>query len=143
MSLFPTPEQQAFAEEKLQALGAQHKAHEAELDKLRTVIEKRGTRIVQLHMHIRQQRVEAAKLRNRIRELEAKLNQPQYPADMLGKPVTAAVSEFNYDMDAAPKGGKLLVLNHGNVATFAVLSDRNKRDFKAWAPMPKIRKDKR
>lgn len=68
---------------------------------------------------------------------------PEFPQDMQGKPVTAEVSYYNYDMDAAPKGGKLLVLNHGGVATFAVLSDKNKRDFRAWAPLPKVRKGRR
>lgn len=60
---------------------------------------------------------------------------------MLGTPVTAPVSEFNYDMEVAPLGGKLIVLNPGNVATFAILSSSNKKYFKAWAPMPKIRSD--
>lgn len=65
----------------------------------------------------------------------------KYPQEMHGKPVTANVSEFNYDMNAAPKGGKLIVLNMGNVATFAILHSENVKDFKAWAPLPKIRKD--
>lgn len=60
---------------------------------------------------------------------------------MLGTPVTASVSEFNYDMGSAPLGGKLIVLNPGNVATFAILNSTNKKYFKAWAPMPKIRQD--
>ena len=65
----------------------------------------------------------------------------KYPQEMHGKPVTAAVSEFNYDMSKAPRGGKLIVLNEGNCATFAVLNNENIKHFKAWAPMPKIRKD--
>ena len=65
------------------------------------------------------------------------------PQQMNGKPVTAQQSEFNYDMKAAPLGGKVIVLNPGNVATFAILTNVNRKDFKAWAPLPKIRKDKK
>jgi hypothetical protein len=65
----------------------------------------------------------------------------KYPQQMYGRPVTATSSEFNYDMGAAPIGGKLIVLNHGNVATFAILSSENKKYFKAWAPMPRIQQD--
>jgi hypothetical protein len=71
------------------------------------------------------------------------MNDLKYPREMHGKPVTAPVSEFNYDMDTAPTGGKLIVLNPGNVATFAVLNQENKKHFKAWAPCPQIRKDKK
>jgi hypothetical protein len=65
----------------------------------------------------------------------------KHEQQMHGRPVTANVSEFNYDMDKAPIGGKLIVLNPGNVAAFAVLSSTNKKYFKAWAPLPRIRQD--
>ena len=117
MSLVPTREQREHAEDMLRLVGEINREHQAEKEVLL----------------------------NRIHELEVQLaaRQPLFPAEMHGKPVTAPVSEFNYDMDTAPKGGKLIVLNHGGVATFAILSDRNNKDFQAWAPMPKIRKDKR
>lgn len=66
----------------------------------------------------------------------------QYPHDMHGKPVTAPIVYFNMDMSTAPKGGKLIALNPGRVATFAVLNESNKQHFIGWSPMPKIPKDK-
>lgn len=72
--------------------------------------------------------------------LEA-VEQPQYPADMYGKPVTAHASMFNLDMSVAPLGGKLIVLNPSNVAVFAVLSNRSLQYFRGWAPLPKIPKE--
>lgn len=88
---------------------------------------------------------EVDRLRTRVAELEAELaalkSTPTFPDNMHGKPVAARmVSEFNYDMNTAPKGGKLLVLNEGDVATIAMLSDSNKKHFKAWAPLPKKRR---
>jgi hypothetical protein len=65
---------------------------------------------------------------------------PKYPGYMGGTPVTAQVSEWNYDMENAPVGGKLLVLNHAGCATFSVLTSDDKQYFQAWAPMPKRKK---
>ena len=57
------------------------------------------------------------------------------------KPVTSHEPRWNFDMDAAPLGGKLLALNHGMCACFATLSNKNKHDFLAWCPLPKIPKE--
>jgi hypothetical protein len=65
---------------------------------------------------------------------------PRYPVHMGGTPVTAPVSEWNYNMDDAPVGGKLIVLNHSGCATFSVLTSDDKQYFQAWAPMPKRKK---
>lgn len=54
-------------------------------------------------------------------------------------PHTAPDPEWNFDMSAAPHGRKLIALNPGGVAVFAVLSSRNLRDFHAWYPLPKIK----
>lgn len=56
-------------------------------------------------------------------------------------PVTAHVSYYNFNMDDAPTGRKLLALNPGNVACFATITATNRKDFKAWAPLPKIPKE--
>ncbi len=69
------------------------------------------------------------------------IEQPQFPSDMYGKPVTAHASMFNLDMSVAPLGGKLIVLNPSNVAVFAVLSIRSLQYFRGWAPLPKIPKE--
>lgn len=179
MTLVPTKEQLEHAEDKLRLIGSMNLEHQAELAKLKRVIEKRGLRVVQMHMHYKQQKVQLTMARNRIRELEAEnaklkednadvnnsinvwmahaneaedrasaaeaklatREQPQFPAYMLGKPVTTPEMYFNMDMTTAPRGGKLIVLNPGRVATFAVISERNRDDFLGWAPMPKIPKD--
>lgn len=63
--------------------------------------------------------------------------------NMLGRPVTAAAPALNYDMQAAPVGGKLLVLTKGMVLTFAVLRqvDKVAGHFIAWCPLPKRDKE--
>lgn len=191
LGLVPTQEQEAFAREKLEAIGAVTREHEAEKAKLLARIAELEGENADLNNSINVWTAHANEAEDRAATAEKNVETwkscldsvfetraagmrrvyealgitpsdddlrwstlvvavsnavkqtitPTYPANMLGKPVTAPVSVFNYDMNAAPKGGKLLVLNHGNVATFAVLSDRNLKDFKAWAPMPKIRED--
>lgn len=86
---------------------------------------------------------ERDKFKERLERMELSVAHPEYPEDMHGKPVTADYSYFNYDMSKAPVGGKLIVLNHGGVATFSNLSSENKKDFQAWAPLPKTRKNRR
>ncbi len=86
---------------------------------------------------------ERDKLKERLEQIEHSMAPPVYPQDMHGKPVTADYSYFNYDMDKAPVGGKLIVLNHGGVATFSNLTAENKKDFQAWAPLPKTRKSRK
>lgn len=54
------------------------------------------------------------------------------------KPVTGVRPEWNFNMDQAPLGGKLMALNPGNVAVFATLSRSNIHHFRAWCPLPKI-----
>ena len=54
-------------------------------------------------------------------------------------PLTDSDPEWNFDMSAAPHGRKLIALNPGNVAVFAVLSSRNLKDFSAWYPLPKVK----
>lgn len=85
---------------------------------------------------------ERDKLKEKLHHMELSMATPEYPEDMHGKPVTADYSYFNYNMDKAPVGGKLIVLNHGGVATFSNLSSENKKDFQAWAPLPKTRKNR-
>ncbi len=57
-------------------------------------------------------------------------------------PLTDPDPEWNFDMSAAPHGRKLIALNPGGVAVFAVLSSRNLRDFQAWYPLPKVKEKK-
>jgi hypothetical protein len=86
----------------------------------------------------------ATQLVERVKHLEAENQRlrevPKYPGHMGGNPVTAQVSEYNYDMESAPVGGKLIVLNHSGCATFSVLTSDDKQYFQAWAPMPKRKK---
>ena len=56
-------------------------------------------------------------------------------------PLTDSDPEWNFDMSAAPHGCKLIALNPGKVAVFAVLSSRNLKDFIGWYPLPRIPKD--
>ena len=56
-------------------------------------------------------------------------------------PLTDSDPEWNTDMSKAPHGRKLIALNPGGVAVFAVLSSRNLKDFTAWYPLPRIPKD--
>ncbi len=55
-------------------------------------------------------------------------------------PLTDSDPVWNFDMSAAPHGRKLIALNPGKVAVFAVLSSRNLKDFTAWYPLPRIPK---
>ena len=56
-------------------------------------------------------------------------------------PHTNPDPKWNFDMNAAPHGRKLIALNPGNVAVFAVLSYRNVKDFQAWYPLPRLPKE--
>ena len=56
-------------------------------------------------------------------------------------PLTDSDPVWNFDMSAAPHGRKLIALNPGKVAVFAVLSSRNLKDFIGWYPLPRIPKD--
>ncbi len=57
-------------------------------------------------------------------------------------PLTDPDPEWNFNMSAAPHGKKLIALNPGGVAVFAVLSYRNLKDFQGWYPLPRIPKEK-
>lgn len=57
-------------------------------------------------------------------------------------PLTDPDPEWNFNMAEAPHGKKLIALNPGGVAVFAVLSYRNLKDFQAWYPLPRIPKEK-
>lgn len=59
---------------------------------------------------------------------------------LIDKPLSSKHPEYCYDMELAPTGRKLIALNHGGVACFATLNSTNKKDFKAWSPLPKERK---
>lgn len=48
---------------------------------------------------------------------------------------------WNFNMSNAPLGRKLIALNPGGVAVFAVLSYRNVKDFQAWYPLPRLPKE--
>ena len=56
-------------------------------------------------------------------------------------PLTDSDPEWNFDMSAAPHGCKLIALNPGKVAVFAVLSSRNLKDFIGWYPLPRLPKN--
>ena len=56
-------------------------------------------------------------------------------------PLTDSDPEWNTDMSKAPHGRKLIALNPGGVAVFAVLSARNLKDFTAWYPLPRLPKN--
>lgn len=43
---------------------------------------------------------------------------------------------YTMDMGQAPNASKLICLNPGNSAVFALLNSSNKKDFIGWAPMP-------
>ncbi|MBQ69621.1 hypothetical protein CL689_06140 [Candidatus Saccharibacteria bacterium] len=43
---------------------------------------------------------------------------------------------YRMDMSKAPNASKLICLNPGNSAVFALLNSGNKKDFIGWAPMP-------
>jgi hypothetical protein len=53
------------------------------------------------------------------------------------KPVSAQQSEMCSDMSKAPLGRKVIAINPGGVAVFAVLSKDNLKHFIEWAPLPK------
>jgi hypothetical protein len=55
---------------------------------------------------------------------------------------TTAVSTETYwkPMSTAPLGVKIQVLNLGNVATFTVLSEKERGQWLGWYPMLKISK---
>lgn len=55
-------------------------------------------------------------------------------------PLTDSDPTWHTDMSKAPHGRKLIALNPGGVAVFAVLSARNLKDFTAWYPLPRIPK---
>jgi len=44
-------------------------------------------------------------------------------------------------MNTAPAGRKLLALNPGHVACFAMITNGNRQDFRAWCALPKIPKE--
>ena len=56
------------------------------------------------------------------------------------RPVTSRTPVWNFDMNAAPHGRKLLAINDG-VAVIAFISPINIKHFQAWCPLPKIPKD--
>lgn len=43
---------------------------------------------------------------------------------------------YSMNMELAPNASKLICLNPGNSAVFALLNSTNKKDFIGWAPMP-------
>jgi hypothetical protein len=57
------------------------------------------------------------------------------------KPVTSHAPAWNFDMSTAPAGRKLLALNPGHVACFALITNNNRADFRAWCALPKIPKE--
>ncbi len=60
---------------------------------------------------------------------------------MNSNPVTSHYPEWIFDMNSAPLGRKLLVLNHGDVAAFGCLTPDNLKHFRAWCALPKIPKE--
>ena len=58
-----------------------------------------------------------------------------------GQPVTAPVSTLRYDMENAPIGGKLLLLNPSGVLVFGTLTNATRHLYWAWAPLPRRNKD--
>lgn len=55
----------------------------------------------------------------------------------IDKPVSSVHPMYSEDMSTAPHGRKLIALNPGGVACFAVITNSNVKDFIAWAPLPK------
>lgn len=55
--------------------------------------------------------------------------------------ITAPVSAWNYDMGALPFGAKCFLLNEGGVAVVGSVTANTRKDFMAWAPMPKRDKE--
>lgn len=60
---------------------------------------------------------------------------------MNSNPVTSDHPQWIFDMQSAPLGRKLLVLNHSGVAAFASLTQDNLKHFRAWCALPKIPKE--
>jgi hypothetical protein len=56
--------------------------------------------------------------------------------------ITAAVSEYDYDMSALRPGVKCILLNQGGVAVLGSITNATRDHFIAWAPLPKRDKEK-
>lgn len=56
-------------------------------------------------------------------------------------PVVVSEDVYYYPMDTAPLGKKVIALNEGGVAVFAVLTRDTLGHYKGWHPMIKERKD--
>jgi hypothetical protein len=54
---------------------------------------------------------------------------------------TAAVSEWIYDMDAAPLGVKMLLLTKNGIAVLGHVSSDTKSGYMAWAALPRRNKE--
>lgn len=59
----------------------------------------------------------------------------------IDKPVSTDQYACSRDMAAAPGGRKLIAVNHGGVACFTQITDKNRGDFQAWAPLPILLKE--
>ncbi len=66
---------------------------------------------------------------------------PATPRGGHGQPVTAPVSALRYDMENAPLGGKLQLLNPSGVLVFGTLTVATRSLYWAWAPLPQRNKD--
>lgn len=60
--------------------------------------------------------------------------------NFIDKPVTTSDIFFNMNMNACPTGRKVIALNPGKVACFAVITSTNRSDFLGWCPLPKVPK---
>ena len=60
--------------------------------------------------------------------------------NFIDKPVTTPDLFFTMDMATCPTGRKVIALNPGKVACFAVITNTNRADFIGWCPLPKVPK---
>jgi hypothetical protein len=54
---------------------------------------------------------------------------------------TAPVSEWNYDMGAAPAGAKMLLLTKNGIAVLGHVSGETRKGYMAWAALPRRNKE--